>query len=280
MDRYQAARSAALPALRDGKLSRLTLTIPNCHFDDLRDAMRRMKLAFHYLMGSGGGGGSHALEPFTKVRGWFYSMEVTYNSKTGTFHPHIHAMLDADYLPKFQAGLAWGMACIKHGFPRTSYKAVPLSVGRNDPNADQAFADCSKYYMKPLAKKLRQTHSPIIAQIMHAVRSLRVVESHGTLTIPPVPRRKKSPWRVAKSLRRYLTQQTLSNRTAEIKSRILRDNVLSRVALATFSLQDISPVTEKKKWKKNSARNSMRTASALSRYYSTSAPRSSSARER
>ena len=252
MDRFRLARSAALPALRAGKLSKMTLTVPNCRYDQLRDAMRRLKASFHYMMGGSGGGGSHSLEPFTRCRGWFYSMEVTYNTANSTFHPHIHAMLDADYMPKEQCAIAWGKACIKHGFPRAKYTAIPFAVGRNDPDADKAFAECSKYYMKPLAKKLNLSHTPIISQIMLAVRSLRVVESHGSMAIPPIPRRKKSPWRVARSLRRWLKTQTLTPRTAEIKSRILRDNVLGRVALRSYSLQDIAPVKEKLRWKNRS----------------------------
>jgi hypothetical protein len=260
MQRYRAAITAARGALRAGHLTAATFTVPNCAFSKLRDNMKRLKHAFHYMIGSGGGGGSHALKPYIRVTGWFYSMETTFNSKTRKWHPHIHAMLNSPYIPQQQASRAWRKAAIKFGFPRVIYKVDLRQVKPDHDSVEKAFIEASKYYMKPVAKKLTDKHSSILAEVLTAVRSLRVVESGGDMTIPPVKRRKKSPYQIAISLRRWLKSQTRTQRTAEVKSRVLRDNVLSRIALKKYSLTDLAPVKDPSPWTKNCAKNSTKNA--------------------
>jgi len=71
----------------------LTLTIKNCSFEDLN---KNLDVAFNgwfeFMR-------SRQLNPMVKgkvthiVKGWFRALEITYNDKTNTFHPHFHAIM-------------------------------------------------------------------------------------------------------------------------------------------------------------------------------------------
>jgi len=63
----------------------LTLTVPNVPISGLNDKMKQMVKAWFKLS-------RRAL--FKKsVKGWFRTMEITYNSKSKTYHPHFHILL-------------------------------------------------------------------------------------------------------------------------------------------------------------------------------------------
>lgn len=69
----------------------LTLTLKSCSGADLRRTLDLLTKAWHKLV---------RRRPFDRaVIGWFRAIEITYNPKTGLYHPHIHAPLvvDDDY---------------------------------------------------------------------------------------------------------------------------------------------------------------------------------------
>ena len=72
----------------------LTLTVPNCQKEDLKETVSSMSEAFNRMFS----------RPAIKksVRGWFRALEVTYNKDSGTFHPHYHVLLmvPANYFQK------------------------------------------------------------------------------------------------------------------------------------------------------------------------------------
>lgn len=45
-----------------------------------------------------------------RVKGGVYTVEITYNAKTDRWHPHLHAILDGDYLPQERLRDAWKIA--------------------------------------------------------------------------------------------------------------------------------------------------------------------------
>lgn len=63
----------------------LTLTIPNVSGNDLKPAIKEMNLAFKKLF--------KRAEVMAVAHGYMRKLEITYNSKENTFHPHIHAVL-------------------------------------------------------------------------------------------------------------------------------------------------------------------------------------------
>lgn len=63
----------------------LTLSIKNCTGADLSDTMTYILNAFHKLM---------RRRPVQRaIKGYFRTLEITYNTSANTYHPHLHIML-------------------------------------------------------------------------------------------------------------------------------------------------------------------------------------------
>ncbi len=63
----------------------LTLTVKNCNGEDLRDILDLMTKSFNKL--------SERKAFKQAVKGYFRSLEITYNKKDDTYHPHFHLIL-------------------------------------------------------------------------------------------------------------------------------------------------------------------------------------------
>ena len=72
----------------------LTLTLKNCYGEDLKETIDLMFKAFKQLF--------KYKEIINIVKGYFRALEITYNYKQSTFHPHFHIVLavDNEYLVK------------------------------------------------------------------------------------------------------------------------------------------------------------------------------------
>jgi plasmid rolling circle replication initiator protein Rep len=66
----------------------LTLTVKNCAIDSLSETLDSLLPAWNLFLSQG------QIKPI--VKGWFRALEVTYNEKEKTFHPHIHAIVLVD----------------------------------------------------------------------------------------------------------------------------------------------------------------------------------------
>lgn len=75
----------------------LTLTVPNVPAADLRETVRRMSAAWNRINQSNG------YSEWRAILGYYRCLEITYNEKSDTYHPHYHVLLlvDDDY---FRAG--------------------------------------------------------------------------------------------------------------------------------------------------------------------------------
>lgn len=70
----------------------ITLTVPNPSADMLRLTIDRMQQGWHTMV--------HDFRKLRKsMRGFYRALEITHNPRTGTYHPHFHAVVavDADY---------------------------------------------------------------------------------------------------------------------------------------------------------------------------------------
>lgn len=65
----------------------LTLTVPNCIPSDLSETVKSMSASWAKL---------RRRVCFSKITGWARSLEITYNNRTHTMHPHYHVILDTD----------------------------------------------------------------------------------------------------------------------------------------------------------------------------------------
>ena len=63
----------------------LTLTVKNCYGEDLKDTLDLMTKSFNKL--------SERKAFKQAVKGYFRSLEITYNKKDNTYHPHFHLIL-------------------------------------------------------------------------------------------------------------------------------------------------------------------------------------------
>lgn len=63
----------------------LTLTVKNCYSEDLKDTLDLMTSAFNKM---------NQRKAFKKaIKGYFRSLEITYNKENDTYHPHFHLIL-------------------------------------------------------------------------------------------------------------------------------------------------------------------------------------------
>lgn len=64
----------------------ITLTVKNCKADELKLTIQRILSAFRHMT-------SNKKTVFRKsFKGWFRSLEVTYNDETNEYHPHLHIL--------------------------------------------------------------------------------------------------------------------------------------------------------------------------------------------
>ena len=76
----------------------LTLTIRS-HPGDLRDLLKFLRTRFAMLR--------RTLYWKSLVRGGIYTVEITWNAKSKEWHPHLHAIIDGNYIPQADLVKVW-----------------------------------------------------------------------------------------------------------------------------------------------------------------------------
>lgn len=131
----------------DYKYIFLTLTVENCYGEDLRDTLDLMTYSFNKL--------TRRKAFKDAVKGYFRSLEVTYNEKRDDYHPHFHLILavnrsyftdDKIYLSQAKWTELWKQSL------KVDYTPV-VNVKRIKPNSDdktygKAVAETAKYTVK------------------------------------------------------------------------------------------------------------------------------------
>jgi len=122
----------------------LTLTVKNCDGDQLREVLDQIF------------GGWNALTKHRKIRriqkGWFRALEVTYNQKDGSYHPHFHAILlmdkpyfvGHDYMQTADWVQMWRTSCKLDYDPICDIRRVKPKRGAKH----KAVAEVAKYTIK------------------------------------------------------------------------------------------------------------------------------------
>jgi len=121
----------------------LTLTVRNCEGDKL---MNTLDMMFY---------GWGLLRKHRKIKriahGWFRALEVTYNRKDDTYHPHFHAILlvdksyfkGKDYMQTADWVQMWRTACALDYDPICDIRKIKASKGKY-----KAVAEIAKYTVK------------------------------------------------------------------------------------------------------------------------------------
>lgn len=122
----------------------LTLTVKNCAPEDISKTLTGMSQAWNRMLADRG------LKQM--VVGWARSVEITYNERTRTFHPHYHVIVLFDdiyepgYCQRFFNDL-WARACKFDYKPITDFRVINEIVNDNV-DLSGAIAETFKYAVK------------------------------------------------------------------------------------------------------------------------------------
>jgi hypothetical protein len=98
-----------------------------------------------------------------RVRGGFYALEVTRNQERGSWHVHLHAVVDVDWLGQEEALMLW----------RNALGAGPLAGGVNIQRVRNGIAEATKYLVKGIeASRLPLAERAELLRWMHGRRML------------------------------------------------------------------------------------------------------------
>lgn len=134
----------------------LTLTIKNCYADELPSTLDLLNDKFKYLIDK-----SRTFAPLKEFKtkcliGGMKAIEVTYNHKDNTFHPHIHCILAVKksyfndsklYISQSKWRIYWQQVLKIDYLPLVNVKAIKLN---NNKISNKAIAELSKYPCKTL----------------------------------------------------------------------------------------------------------------------------------
>lgn len=123
----------------------LTLTVKNCYGEDLKDTLDLMTSAFNKM---------NQRKAFKKaIKGYFRSLEITYNKEDDTYHPHFHLILavnksyftDKDYyLSQENWTRLWKESLKVNYTPVVDVRRVKSK----DKNFSKVIAETAKYTVK------------------------------------------------------------------------------------------------------------------------------------
>ena len=127
----------------------LTLTVPNVPIGELDDKMKQMGKAWLKL--------SRRVVFKKSVKGWFRTMEITYNSKSKTYHPHYHILLcvpsgyfTKNYIPHAQWLELWQTVMNDSSITQVDVRKITANKNRVGSDAiSSAAAEVGKYATKP-----------------------------------------------------------------------------------------------------------------------------------
>lgn len=126
---------ASQSGLRDYQFKFFTLTVPNVNISELKATVRKMSSAWNTL--------NTTYKKTYNLRGYYRSLEVTYNKRERTYHPHFHVLADCDFIPQKELSEDWKRYCADFGIDFGNNSAVV-----NIKIAENAHELC-KYIIKP-----------------------------------------------------------------------------------------------------------------------------------
>ena len=128
----------------------LTLTVPNVPEDKLKSEIACMNKAWTKL--------AKRVEFKKSVWGWFKALEITYNSKSNTYHPHFHILLAVpnsyfkgkNYITQQRWLELWQIATKNPLITQVDVRRVKPNPKRPESTAiESAAAEVGKYATKP-----------------------------------------------------------------------------------------------------------------------------------
>jgi len=212
----------------------VTLTIANPPAGELESGIKALLSAFrrlrqpHVMNGKRGADYNCWTE---SVRGYLWNLEVSHNSKMDTWHPHIHIIMDSDFIPWQVLKAEWFKALRPTGCAgdvKLGQAFVKMPDGSKrflSPDGDPRDAlDClievTKYNLKPFESDLPAVR---IVELADAIFNKRLFGSGGAWHLPPLQSRRFDPsWAVEGGLAHVLQDPESSWADPDCQPHVLR----------------------------------------------------------
>ena len=161
----------------------LTLTVRNVKGEDLESELNRLNDGWTYITAK-----SRTFAPAKKLKrtllGYLKAIEITYNKRQDTYHPHIHAIMEVspaffeskNYLSRRAWASLWAQAIKADYLPSVDVKAI-------DSNS-KAVAEVAKYPVKMstvLNIRNKDKAVEVLAVIHNAVHGRRLLTFGGDM---------------------------------------------------------------------------------------------------
>ena len=142
----------AILADKPARFMFLTLTVKNCNGEELKDVLDQLNKGFAYLTSP-----SRTFAPAKKLKesllGYVKGIEVTYNEKDNSYHPHIHIVLEVKpsyfskgYIKHAEWRDIWKQAMKLDYDPQVNIKVIKGDEG--EAPSPGAIAEVAKYPVK------------------------------------------------------------------------------------------------------------------------------------
>jgi hypothetical protein len=175
--------------VRQWNLKWITLTIVNPAYGNLRTSLLSMLKAFKNLKRP-----QNSTLFKSYIKGYLWNAEVSINLRARTWHPHIHLLVDAEYVPWTVLKHAWQTALSAQGLQGDAKvgEAYVLEQGKKIPlrnptpaQAAKALLEVTKYVFKPF--EIDRTPTTCVVELAEALHDQRLHGSDrtGTLSAPP-----------------------------------------------------------------------------------------------
>ena len=165
----------------------LTLTVPNISASELSKTLTHLLKSFKRL--------SERAEFKKAVKGWFRSLEITYNADRDDYHPHFHCLLMVNnsyfkgkqYITQTRWLELWQEATRQPEITSVDIRRVKSNPRRNNTPIEAAAAEVAKYatkegdYVYRLSKDKYGAKPDVIDTLCHALKKRRLVAFGGLL---------------------------------------------------------------------------------------------------
>ena len=166
----------------------LTLTVPNVRIDELSSKISEMGKAWGKLV--------KRVRFKRSIKGWFRTLEITYNSKTQTYHPHYHILLcvpsgyfKKSYIKQAEWLELWRDVMKDEFITQVDIRKVKPNSKRADSTAiSSACAEVGKYATKP-SDYLKKVDSPdkyianaeIVTDLVKIIKGRKLIAYGGIM---------------------------------------------------------------------------------------------------
>jgi hypothetical protein len=154
------------PLMELGQLYFVTLTRPNVKGRQLKSEIRKLQTAFTRIKNN-----MQSKNYGIKIQG-MRKLEVTYNEKSDTYHPHFHIIM-SDYLATQTLLKLW-----HNQFPTANSKAQdvrPIPLGD-----EQSFIELFKYATKETTKDGEEYSGEVLNTIYSSLNGIKLYQKYGT----------------------------------------------------------------------------------------------------